>query len=747
MLHAEPTTIHLVFPLRKQYAIPSYQRNYVWTRDGQWEPLWDDLRGLTRQILAEGTGGRAHFLGTIITKQIRAQGFIDRWWVVDGQQRLTTLQILIAAACSAFRERGLTQCASILTNVLVNPQEVVQKDSDKYKIQHKSSDYEGFSGIIETGLGGSDVPKEKHLRLHDCYLYFREALTAWFASVPERSHGQHATALTKAVLDNLQVVDIRLDGHENSHAIFEALNARGEPLTEWEKTKNYILSIAVRNNDPDGDRTYSEYLEQFDSDPYWDQRVSAPRFSGKRIDLFLSFFAQIELPKRRQTVSGESDLHTLPRSRLYHEFRYVGEHVYRKSDEELRGLLERLGHYATIYRQIDQKDDDRFSDYGLLVMHRRDTLNLASLIPVFMVLVDRLGYREDFDRALRIVDSYLMRRVAIKANYSGFDDIAFGYVQAVRDAPDGEISSCLIEEFEKATWASRWPSDDQVVLHLREADMYRGISSARIQLLLRGIAQKMHEERKDDLTMPFSAKTTLTVEHVAPQEWERHWKAGLNFGDSDEDRQRLSRLVHRIGNLTLVTRALNPKLGNRPWHHKAKLLRADNLEMNRRLLNDIDGETWNEREINRRSQIMADYVNEIWPDAATLRKQLGIASPEEPANGLVSGISPLVAERLVDSVTESGIEDGWVDKTGLNRWRRENRYGRYLRLGGGGRWHVVWLGMSTRDRQLVLSYSEPKGAPDRFITIPNGVGFDEVLESVATQLREVADSVAADGEA
>ena len=296
MLHAEPTKVSLAFAVRKQYAIPSYQRNYVWTREGQWEPLWDDLRGLTRRILAEGQGTRPHFLGTIITKQIGAQGFIDRWWVVDGQQRLTTLQILIAAARSAFDERDLTQCASMLTDVLVNPAQAVQKDSDKYKIQHKSSDYEGFARIIEAGLGGSRVPEEEELRLHGCYVYFRDSMVEWFAGIPKEAHQQHATALTQAILDNLQVVDIRLDGHENSHAIFEALNARGEPLTEWEKTKNYILSIAVRDDDPDGDRIYTEHLEEYDSDTYWDQTVSAPRFSGKRIDLFLFFFAQIELP-------------------------------------------------------------------------------------------------------------------------------------------------------------------------------------------------------------------------------------------------------------------------------------------------------------------------------------------------------------------------------------------------------------------------------------------------------------------
>ena len=285
-------------------------------------------------------------------------------------------------------------------------------------------------------------------------------------------------------MDKLHFVEIRLE-HENSHSIFEALNARGEPLTEWEKTKNYMLSIAVREDDPDGDRSYTGHLEQYDSDAYWNQIVSAPRFTGKRIDFFLFFFAQIEIPRRRQKTSGESELRTLQRHRLYRDFRYVGEHLYRRAQKEFDGLLHRLKRYAEIYKEIDRKDDKRFSEYALLVMYRRETLNLASLIPVFMVLIERLGYDENLDQSLRVIDSYLMRRVALKANYSGFDDVAFGWVQALRDAPKGDVTAVLIELFEKSTWVNRWPTDEEIMLHLREADMYHGVSSARKQLLLR----------------------------------------------------------------------------------------------------------------------------------------------------------------------------------------------------------------------------------------------------------------------
>lgn len=740
MLHAEPTTVRLAFPPHKQYAIPSYQRNYVWTREGQWEPLWDDVMALTRHVLAEGPGAKPHFLGAIITKQIPTQqGFLDRWWVVDGQQRLTTLQVLIAATRAALHEGGLAQCASILTDILVNAEAVVQESADKYKITHRSRDYAGFSGIIDAAVGGSDPSGDDTLPLHDCYGYFRHAVAEWIAQVPEDARHERAKALTQAILGNLQVVDIRLDGHENSHAIFEALNARGEPLTEWEKSKNYILSLAVGDDDPDGDCTYAKHLEQYDTGAYWAERGSAPGFSGKRIDLFLFFFAQIELPRRRQEASGRSDMPTMPRDRLYREFRYVGEHVYRKSKEELQGLLERLDRYAEIYKRIDQKHGE-FSDYAHLVMQRRTTLNLASLIPVFMVLVDRLGYGADLDQALRIVDSFLMRRVALKANYSGFDDVAFGYVQAIRDAPADGVCATLIEQLEKSTWANRWPDDDEVVWHLRDADMYNGISSARKQLLLSGIARRMHEEHPR-LSMDFKPRA-LTVEHVAPQSWGRHWKDDLNFEDTDEDRLRLDRLVHRIGNLTLVTGPMNSGLGDHDWSWKKDRLWSDNLEMNRRLIEDMEGGIWNEQEINRRSQILARYVNKIWPHAAAVRRELGIPA-EDGARGFVSGFSALVAEKLVDSVTESGIEDGWADKEGLYRKCRGDggeRYGRYLKLGGGDRWRVVWFGVSTRDRRLVLDYGTDD-APDVFISVPDDIG--EMIESVTTQVREVAEFIAA----
>ena len=473
-----------------------YQRNYVWTREGQWDPLWEDVKALVARHLKDGVEIEPHFLGTIITKVIDMDdGHVSRSWVVDGQQRLTTLQVLLGAARATFIERGLNRLAGVLSGCLVNDEDLVIRPKDRYKIDHKGgdrdeppgdhqSDYRSFTSIVDAALSSQEAPADGS-PLSECYAFYRHAVRSWLPQGSKRDAEPHANALTKVMRQKLRVVDIRLGGSENPHAIFEALNARGEPLTEWEKTKNYILSIAAGPDDPDGDNTYRAHLRRYDIDAYWSEIVRVPRFTGKRIDLFLFYFSQIEIPLRHRAITDETTFRSLSRSSLYRDFRYVGEHYYRHGDK-LHAMLERLGKYATIYRSIDKQEG--YSSYSLSVMRRRHLLNLNSLVPVFMELVAKLGRRKKLDRVLRIVDSYLMRRVALKARYSGFDDIAFGHVQAIRDADRDNIPRVLLSRLLKSRWPDRWPGDDEIRSHFVNGNMYDGISKARLKLLLRRIA-------------------------------------------------------------------------------------------------------------------------------------------------------------------------------------------------------------------------------------------------------------------
>ena len=620
------TNVVQAFKTDKQYTIPSFQRNYVWTRDGQWEPLWEDVSALASRIDA-GEEVLPHFLGTIITKDIGSRRFISRWWVVDGQQRLTTLQILLAATRSVFSERDLRNFARVLDGCLSHDPDVVETDEDKYKIAPKKAeegDYVAFSSIMDACLS-EDNPPVLESRLIACYAFFQHAVREWLDSRPTASVTASATALTQAIRQKLRVVDIRLGSDDNAHTIFEALNARGKPLTEWEKTKNYLLSIATRRDDPDGDRTYKEHLATYDSEDYWAGDASD---RGKHIDHFLFYFAQIELPGRRRTISGDSGFHALRRNRIYRDFRYVGEHLYRRDQGELQKMLGRFDRFAGIYRDIDEgrrATSGGFSDYALKVMGRRHVLSLSSLVPVFMILIDRLGRGSELDRVLRIVDSYLMRRVALKGRYRDFDSVAFSLVQALRDAEVEDVTSVVLLRLMPIRGWNWWPQDDEVTRHFRTGDMYHQISSERLTLLLAGIAERMHNENRTSSGGSFTLGK-VTIEHVAPQHWKPHWAKVFNFDGSDQDESRINGLVHRIGNLTVVS--YNSALSNSPWSSKKKLLKRDNLELNQRLLRDREGEVWNEAEIDRRSMQLANYVNTIWPHAEVLAKELDIELPK-----------------------------------------------------------------------------------------------------------------------
>ena len=631
------TTMNLTFPPLKQWVVPSYQRNYVWTEEGQWNPLWEDLMALTERVRdadSAGADAEPHFLGTIISKYspgYRRGGVINYWSVVDGQQRLTTVQLLLAAARATFIQHSLGQPASMLSGVLAEADQFVGDTEVPYKIIHKrsktyeESDYALFQAMIDSSLSAPDEGAIAGSPLGDCYNYFRGRVDAWLRSLSDDDRADYATTFNKAVLQKLVVADIQLSQGQNSHAIFEALNARGKRLTEWEKTKNYILSLAVSKDDPDGDLTYREHLERYDADPYW----------RGRIDTLLLYFAWLEVPRARRQISGrEAPQAERPQTnRLYRDFRYVGEHLYRGNRTEFERMLRDLRRYADIYREIDEASEASnrgYSSYALKVMGRRHILRLSSLVPVLMILVDRLG--AEIDRVLRIVDSYLMRRIALRGRYRDFDSVAFGLVQALCNADKQSIPSVVLLRLKAIRGWNWWPRNEEVTAHFRNGDMYNGISSERRQLLLGEIADEMHTKnpyRSDDFKLG-----PVTTEHIAPQTWKPHWKEVFDFDGSDEDAGRISGLVHRIGNLTLVS--YNPSLSNKPWPEKKELLEQDGLELNRRLLQDIGsrdkkGESvWNEMEIDRRSFQLAGYVNSLWPDAEALAQELGIESTTSP---------------------------------------------------------------------------------------------------------------------
>ena len=261
---SKPTPRDL-FALPVQYVVPLFQRAYVWNHQYHWEPLWEDIRDTAMRSLNSLNSGNPplHFLGAIVLKQLRVRpGEPSRYLIVDGQQRLTTLQLALAGFRDALSE-GSSQAhdneLNFIRTLTENPNLLPGQDSYKYKVvPFNDADVEAFEAII----GQRSAPDPDH-PMAQCHAYYRKALADAMAK-PDTE--PHVASLTQAVGDLLQIVSVNLDANENEHLIFETLNARAEPLSEWDKARNlFFAEASARYDKAKEQRFYDQHIRQFDT--------------------------------------------------------------------------------------------------------------------------------------------------------------------------------------------------------------------------------------------------------------------------------------------------------------------------------------------------------------------------------------------------------------------------------------------------------------------------------------------------
>ena len=596
-----------MFGLPVQYTIPSYQRNYVWNRNDHWLPLWEDVERIASDRLArnrsqengqsDGDGTRPHFFGTLITKQIDTVDYVQKWVVIDGQQRLTTLQLLISAAARVLRRRDLPRAAAQLNSLVVNPEHMISSEGgDELKIEPKGKDYASFTEVMNAS--NSDTEFDLNNTIGECHNFFAGRVEQWFDA--QTSNEEAAIALSTSIQSFLQFVEIRLRGGENEYMIFETLNARGEPLTEWEKSKNYLLSVAadlaVASKDINEELVYGEFIDEFDEQDFWRNEVVRARFRGARVDLFFDYWMQIELGRRPSP------------SRLYREFRLYVEEKFRSEDGYIT-LLRRLTEYAAVYMELETwaNDDSPYAWFN----YRTRSLQLEFFVPLLMVLKRRLGASKTFDQCIATLESYVMRRAAVFTQNRGVDAVSIGLIGAVTECEnDRDVPLAIAAFLGEITSAGRWPTDDEVRARVEGREFETSADINKSRLILEGVANRLTPSYA---SVQIDRGLKLTIEHIVPRDWEKHWRE-LDADLVAPHSWRLSSLTRRLGNFTVVTQSLNSQLSNKSWETKRELLAQDNLYLNRDVIEHVtDGCTWDEKQINARGQRISEIMCDIWP--------------------------------------------------------------------------------------------------------------------------------------
>jgi hypothetical protein len=269
-----------IFGQDRRHVVPLYQRPYVWEAKKQWEPLWNDVEAVTRRLLADQPT-RAHFLGAIVLEQqSKKTGCLETRLVIDGQQRLTTLQLILEAFADSRKTVGAEQHHKALAKLTRNDDPMNDDPVEQFKVWPTSVDQEAFQEVMDCGApaelrkryGAEEAAPSVDHPIADAYLYFHRRIEDWFAEDPAAQTAR-LHALLATLREHIRLVVIDLGKEDDAQLIFEKLNARGTPLLPADLVKNHLFHKAQQAGLPIDD-LYKAHWKPFDrAHRYWRKAV------------------------------------------------------------------------------------------------------------------------------------------------------------------------------------------------------------------------------------------------------------------------------------------------------------------------------------------------------------------------------------------------------------------------------------------------------------------------------------------
>lgn len=587
------------------YVVPNYQRLYVWNREDQWEPLWSDVEDIANFLANEAsTRGsetvnpdsvEAHFLGAVVLKPSGSTPDLARQLrVIDGQQRLTTLQLLVAAAITELENICLFNPADRLRQLTVNSSGSNSSGNISFKISHhrhhRGHDYEQFGDVMDATLQRRST-ESLDGPMAECYKFFREAIREWL-SMQQEHLSAAVSALATTLIVKLHIVGIYLDPPEKEHIIFETLNARGEPLTEWDKIKNYLLYKADDDPDLDQEQFFETYLDRFDN-PWWRKAVGRGAQKRPRTDIFADYW----LESRMRTPVAVR--------RVYREFE---RHVDRE-EQRLESIMLALSQDARYFERFEETEPGNTSREAQFHSRRLD-MAVGAIWPLLLYLQRKNAEQMEQDRWFAILESYFVRRMIVGYQARSYDHVALELlnVLATTNEKEDSIADVMLKHLMQFSEAgSLWPND----MEINQAVLQRNLPQKAQLLVLTAIEQHLTTNRagKADLA------PNVQIEHILPRGWQpESWP----LPESIEPTLALTsreQIVETLGNLTLLNGRLNSSISNASWDVKRSAIQeSDNLFLNRRLLKNSTN-VWTEEDIHKRGNWMYSVMVKIWPRA------------------------------------------------------------------------------------------------------------------------------------
>lgn len=576
-----------LFSMPVRYDIPALQRRYTWSQEDQWEPLWDDVSSKVERYLNSNGWASAHFLGAIVIQnQPQPPGMFTTWTVVDGQQRLTTMQLLLDAAQEVFEVRGYDDNAGRLSFLVLNQKMFIGNDPDReFKILPTRNDRQAFQQAMNNELP-SDIYEES--RIVQAHEFFKAQLNDWFEECPDEND-ERVNALETVLTSLLKMVVIALGNNDDAHLIFETLNARGTPLLESDMVKNLMLQEAGYAGITDETKVWGE----FGSD-WWVAEITQGRLTRPRVDVLLNYWL----------VMRKKD--DVPANRVFRTF----SDEYRESNESIEAVAAHIARVGKAYRALEDTGIKGIETF----LYRRRVMQAGAPNPALLWLLSSDVPQCQIDKAVLAIESFLVRRMICGWTTSDYNRLFIGLVAALEQRGVEQAGNVVVEYLGSQTaHARKWPNYHELERAFVERKVYGPMTQGRLRIVLEGIEEGLRTDKAEDQNV--RRDLPLTIEHVMPQAWSNNWQLPVDVEDPAQAKRDRDHIVHTIGNLTLVTKRLNSTLSNAPWHEKRKTLGKHSILFLNKTLRDDAPDVWNEAAIEARAKQLCAAAAKVWPHA------------------------------------------------------------------------------------------------------------------------------------
>ena len=548
-MKASETHLGKILEGNNQFVVPLFQRPYTWD-ESRWKVLWDDLVELCEDE-TDTNHAKPHFMGSLVTVPTRSvpEG-VSKYLLIDGQQRLTTLQVLLAALRDSARGLPGALSEKLEKSHLVNQ---FEEGLDHFKLlpTQTNGDRKAFLALI------NDEPEaDSDSRVAKAYVWFQKKL---------RSRGSpEAERLASIILRRLSLVSITLDHDDNPHLIFESLNYKGEPLTQGDLIRNYFLMRV----------TAAEQEKLF-------QRCWEPM--QLRLKEELSEFVRHFLMRQGAIVKkGEI-------------YRTLKERTDEQAPDGIAAFLDEMHRSAVHYHRLLDPAQELNPDLHPR-LRRFDRLEVSVVWPLMLNLyaehdAGSLSIGE-FTAIIDTLENYFIRRFVCGVPTFGLNRILTVLYHQAKSHPS------LLDGVRAGLAQRGYPTDTEFRQALINGRLYgTGERLPKARLILEALERSL--AGKEQVTTE-----SLTIEHIMPQTPTQWWEE--NLGETWREMHELK--LHTLGNLTLT--GYNAELSNGDFPSKRAVFLQSPIYLSRSITRF---EKWDSETIQQRGEELAELALRAWP--------------------------------------------------------------------------------------------------------------------------------------